>query len=68
MKGSMIFETNEILKTDHRSHVIGMNLEEYFRVEFSGCDKIERRFLNPTKRTHRENVMIMWTKFLTIFH
>ena len=36
MEVSGLFETNEILNTDHISHVIDANLEVYFQEDFSG--------------------------------
>ena len=54
IEGCSLYETNEIINTDHRSHVIDVNLEEYFLEEFSEWDKIERGVMDPSKRTHRE--------------
>ena len=53
VKGSRLFEKNEIVNTDHRHYVIDINLEECFQDEFSGWDKIERVILDPNKRTDR---------------
>ena len=50
----MLFKTNEILNTDHRLHSIHINLEAHFQEEFSVFNKIERRVLNPNKRTYIE--------------
>ena len=41
VEGSSLRETNEIINTDHQSHVIDINLEECFKEEFSEWDKIE---------------------------
>ena len=54
IEGSRLFETNEIVNTDHRSYVVDTHLEECFQEEFSRLDKIERGDVDPNKRTHRE--------------
>ena len=35
-EGSRMFETSEIMITDHRAYRVDINLEEYFQKEFSG--------------------------------
>ena len=54
IKGSSLHEINEMINNDHRWRVIEINLEDYFKEEFSKWDKIERGVMDPNKRNHRE--------------
>ena len=47
-----LLETNEIVISDHRSYSFYINFEEYFSETFSTWDKINKRQLDPEKRSH----------------
>ena len=53
IEGIRLFETNEIINTDNRTCAVNVNLEEYFKEEFSGWYKIDRGVLDLNKRTRR---------------
>ena len=44
----------EVVISDHRPHVIDVNLEEYFNECFSSWDQIDSVKLNPSRRSHKE--------------
>ena len=67
IEGCSIYQTNEIINTDHRSHAIDVNLEDYFLEEFSEWDKIERGVMDPNKRTHREKFNELMNEALDSF-
>jgi len=48
-------EVYEIKLMDHRSFIIDKNMERYFNDQLSIWDKIEKRKLNPSRRSHRNN-------------
>ena len=61
IEGSKLFETDEIVNTNHQQYVVNINLEEFFQEEFSGWDRKERGILDPNKRKHGETMRI-WMK------
>ena len=54
VEGSKLYETNNIINTNHRSYVIDLNIEQYFEVEIGSYDKIDQWLLNLNKRSYRE--------------
>ena len=58
----MLFETNEIVSTDHQSCVVDVNLKEHFEEKFIGWDNIERGVLDPNKKNTEKNLMSIWMK------
>ena len=54
LEDSRLFKTNKIMSTYHQSWIVDINLVECFQEDFSRLDKIERRVLDPTKRTLRK--------------
>ena len=54
IEGCMLLDYNEIVETDHRGYVVDIALDEYFELEFSSWDHINKVMLNPSKRSHRE--------------
>lgn len=49
IEGSKLVDYSEIVESDHRGYVIDVAMEEYFEVEFSQWDSIDRVMLNPSR-------------------
>ena len=54
MEGSQLFKIEEIVNTDYQGFVIYINLEKHFEEEFSSWDQIEKRMLDPNKRSYKK--------------
>ena len=54
IEGCKLTNYNEIVETDHREYIIDVAIEDYFSIEFSNWDNINKVILNPLKRSHRE--------------
>ena len=52
--GCKLLDYNEIVESDHKAYVIDIALEDYFHVEISDWDNINKVMLNPARRSHRE--------------
>ena len=48
IEGSKLVDYSEIVESDHRGYVIDVAMEEYFEIEFSQWNTIDRVMLNPS--------------------
>jgi len=55
IEGCKMLSYAEIVDLDHRSYVIDINFEEYFKDNFSYWNKINKVLLDPSRRSHRES-------------
>ena len=49
-EGSKLYKRCDIIDTDHRSHIIDINLESYYKDEFSEWNNINKEFLRVSRR------------------
>ena len=61
-------ESNEIIITDHRAYIININLQEYFNETFSRRNKINKRILNPSRRSYYEQFIEEIEELITQFN
>ena len=54
IEGSMLYEVNEIINTDHRSCIFDINLEGYFNDQISELDNINKTLLDLNRILYRE--------------
>ena len=52
-EGCEVINYNNIAEIDYRAYMMDINVEEYFKEEFSAQDNINHVMLNPVKRSHR---------------
>ena len=52
-RGSKLIDFDEIIITDQRGFIFDIDINEYFKITASKCDKSEIRKLNPTNRKHQ---------------
>ena len=62
-----LFEVNDIIITNHRSHIIDINLERYYDAQLSTWDQINWWIINPVWRSHREQFCKIVEKQIDIF-
>ena len=48
-----LLERNEVVTSDHRAYLLDVNVEEYFELELSFFNQINKRLLNPSRKSHR---------------
>ena len=58
---------NDIVETDHRGYIIDVALDEYFEVEFSSWNNINKVMLNPARQSHRERFVNIVDKQLNLY-
>ena len=54
IEGCMLLEYNDIFEIDHRGYMVDVALDEYFELEFSSWDHINKVILNPARCSYRE--------------
>jgi len=54
IEGCRLMNYNEIVESDHRVFIVDMDIEEYFKDEFSGWDNINRVMINPARKSHQQ--------------
>ena len=52
---------------DHRGYMIDIALDEYFEIEFSSWDNINKVMLNPARHSHREKFVQILEEQLNIY-
>ena len=67
IEGSMLLDYNDIFETDHRGYMVDIALDEYFEMEFSSWDQINKVMLNPSRRSHREKFVVTLENQLNIY-
>ena len=53
VEGAQLLHHNEIVNSDHRAHIVDINIEECFNDEFSQWNEINHVMLDPAKKSHR---------------
>ena len=54
IEGCSLVEVNEIILLDQRRYIFNVNFELYFFEQMSSWDTINRRIIDPSRRSHRE--------------
>lgn len=68
IEGSRLVNYSEIVESDHRGYIIDVAMEDYFEMEFSQWDNIDKVMLNPSKRSHRETFVEEIERQLEIYN
>jgi len=58
---------NDIIITDHRSYIININLERYYKAQLSTWDQINQRIIDLARRSYREQFCKIVEKQIDIF-
>ena len=68
IEGCRLMNYNEIIESDHRAFIVDIDIEEYFKDEFSGWDNINRVMLNPARKSHRQKFKEVLEEQLEIYN
>jgi len=67
IEGCMLLDYNDIFETDHRGYMVDVVLDEYFDLEFSSWDHINKIMLNLARRSYRKKFVEILEDQLNVY-